>query len=95
MEWVISPSLKSVFWLKGMTGTGKFIISQTVARLLKDTNYLGASFFFKRGKEDQGNTKKFFLTLTRQLMLRISGLRSGIQETLCHDPDIALKSLRE
>ncbi|KAL6229620.1 hypothetical protein BDW75DRAFT_245567 [Aspergillus navahoensis] len=95
MEWAISPTPKSIFWLKGMAGTGKSTISRTVARLLKDTNHLGASFFFKRGEGDRGNAKKFFPTLTRQLMLWNSELRSGVQEALDHDPDIASKSLRE
>ncbi|KAJ6003746.1 WD40-repeat-containing domain protein [Penicillium canescens] len=95
MEWAISPSQKGIFWLKGMAGTGKSTISQTVARSLKDIHYLGASFFFKRGEGDRGNAKKFFPTLTRQLMLGISGLRSGVQKALDHDPDISTKSLRE
>ena len=95
MEWAMSPSQKCIFWLKGMAGTGKSTVSRTVARLLKDTNYLGASFFFKRGEGDRGNAKKFFPTLTRQLMLRISELRSGVQKALRDDPDIASKSLRE
>ncbi|KAL4953945.1 nucleoside phosphorylase domain-containing protein [Aspergillus filifer] len=94
-EWAISPSQKSIFWLKGMAGTGKSTISRTMARSLKDTNHLGASFFFKRGEGDRGNAKKFFPTLTRQLMLWSSELRSGVQEALDHDPDIASKSLRE
>jgi hypothetical protein len=95
MGWAISPSQKSVFWLNGMAGTGKSTISRTVARLLKDTNHLGASFFFKRGEGDRGNAKKFFPTLTRQLMLWSSELRFGVQKTLDDDPDIASKSLRE
>lgn len=95
MEWTMSPSQKSILWLKGMAGTGKSTISRTVARSLKDNSHLGASFFFKRGEGDRGNMKKFFPTLTRQLMLRIPELRSGIQEALYHDPDIASKSLRE
>ncbi|CAG8053137.1 unnamed protein product [Penicillium nalgiovense] len=95
MEWVISPSQKCVFWLKGMAGTGKSTISRTVARSLKDTNNLGASFFFKRGEGDRGNAKKFFPTLTRQLMLRIPELRSGVHKALHDDPDIASKSLME
>ena len=95
MEWAMSPSQKIIFWLQGMAGTGKSTISRTVARSLKDTNHLGASFFFKRGEGDRGNAKKFFPTLTRQLMLRISGLESGVQKTLDHDPDIAAKSPRE
>jgi shikimate kinase len=46
------PSQKSIFWLKGMAGTGKSTISWTVAESLKNTNYLGASFFFKRGSKE-------------------------------------------
>ncbi|KUL81516.1 hypothetical protein ZTR_10187 [Talaromyces verruculosus] len=95
IEWATSPSQKHIFWLKGMAGTGKSTISRTVARSLKDTNHLGASFFFKRGEGDRGNAKKFFPTLTRQLMLRISGLGSNVQNVLNHEPDIASKSLRE
>ncbi|CAI7639606.1 unnamed protein product [Penicillium pancosmium] len=95
MEWVMSPSQKCIFWLKGMAGTGKSTISRTVARLLKDTNHLGASFFFKRGEGDRGNAKKFFPTLTKQLMLRVPEMRSGVQKALRDDPDIASKSLRE
>jgi hypothetical protein len=95
MEWGMSPSQKGIFWLKGMAGTGKSTISRTVARSFEDANHLGASFFFKRGEGDRGNAKKFFPTLTRQLMLRISKLRSSVQKALDHDPDIGSKSLRE
>ncbi|CEN60827.1 hypothetical protein ASPCAL03259 [Aspergillus calidoustus] len=95
MEWANSTNPKIIFWLKGMAGTGKSTISRTVARSLKDTNHLGASFFFKRGEGDRGNAKKFFPTLTRQLMLWSSELRSSVQEALDRDPDIASKSLRE
>lgn len=95
MDWATSPSQKTIFWLKGMAGTGKSTISRTVAKSLKDTKHLGASFFFKRGEGDRGNAKKLFPTLTRQLMLRITGLRSGVQKVLDHDPGIASKSLRE
>ncbi|KAJ5938324.1 WD40 repeat-like protein [Penicillium verhagenii] len=95
MEWARSPSQKCIFWLNGMAGTGKSTISRTLARSLKDTNHLGASFFFKNGEGDRGNAKKFFPTLTRQLILRISGLRSGVQKALDHDPDLVSRSLGE
>lgn len=95
MEWAMSLSQKAIFWLKGMAGTGKSTISQTVARSLKDSNHLGASFFFKRSEGDRGNAKKLFPTLIRQLMLRIFELRSGVREALHDDPDIATKSLKE
>ncbi|KAJ6060292.1 hypothetical protein N7444_002146 [Penicillium canescens] len=94
MEWAMSPSQKSIFWLKGMAGTGKSTISRTIARSLQDNNYLGSNFFFKRGEGDRGNAMKFFPTLTRQLMLRFTELRSGVQKALEYDPDIASKSLR-
>ncbi|CAG8891769.1 unnamed protein product, partial [Penicillium egyptiacum] len=94
-EWVESRHGKSIFWLKGMAGTGKSTISRTVASSLKGTNHLGASFFFKRGEGDQGNAKKFFQTITWQLILRISGLKSCVQKALHDDPDITSKSLKE
>ncbi|KAJ5936835.1 WD40-repeat-containing domain protein [Penicillium verhagenii] len=95
MDWAISPTEKSIFWLRGMAGTGKSTISRTVASSLKDKNCLGASFFFKRGGGDRGNAKKFFPTLARQLMLIIPSLRSAVHNELKDDPDIASKSLRE
>ncbi|PKY04101.1 NACHT and WD40 domain protein [Aspergillus campestris IBT 28561] len=95
MGWAKSPSQQSIFWLKGMAGTGKSTISRTVAGLLKDTNHLGASFFFKRGEGDRGNAKKLFPTLTRQLILWYPELRPGVRKSLDQDPDIASKSLGE
>jgi hypothetical protein len=94
-EWAFSPSSKSIFWLQGMAGTGKSTISRTVARSAKNRNQLGASFFFKRGEADRGDAKKFFPTLTRQLILWKPELRPGVQKALDNDPDIASKSLRE
>ncbi|KAJ5413893.1 hypothetical protein N7509_000520, partial [Penicillium cosmopolitanum] len=95
MEWAMSPSQKSIFWLNGMAWTGKSTISRTVVRSPEDTNHLGASFYFKRGEGDRAKAKKFFPTLTRQLILRISELRSGVQKAFDQDPGTASKSLKE
>ena len=95
MEWALSPSSKSIFWLNGMAGTGKSTISRTVARSLSDTNHLGASFFFKRGEGDRGNAKKIFPTLARQITLWNPELRPCVQKAIDDDPDITSKSLRE
>lgn len=94
-EWAISPQGKCVFWLNGMAGTGKSTISRTVAKSLKETKHLGASFFFKRGEGDRGNATKLLPTLARQLVLRLPGLIAGVQKALQDDPDIASKSLKE
>ncbi|OJK02214.1 hypothetical protein ASPACDRAFT_1879572, partial [Aspergillus aculeatus ATCC 16872] len=54
LDWaLLSSHGRSIFWLKGMAGTGKSTISRTVAMSLKDSNHLGASFFFKRGEGDR------------------------------------------
>ncbi|KAJ5194740.1 NACHT and WD40 domain protein [Penicillium cinerascens] len=68
-----------------MAGTGKSTISRTVAKSLKDTNHLGANFFFKRGEGDRGNAKKFFPTIIKQLMLRKSELCSSVHKALRDD----------
>ncbi|KAJ5819321.1 hypothetical protein N7474_004912 [Penicillium riverlandense] len=94
-EWVSSPGGKCLFWLNGMAGTGKSTISRTVAKLLKETNQLGASFFFKGGEGDRGNATKLFPTLVRQLVLKCPGLITGVRKTLSDDPDVASKSLSE
>ncbi|KAH7125083.1 hypothetical protein B0J13DRAFT_405083, partial [Dactylonectria estremocensis] len=55
VEWAKSSRAESVFWLKGMTGTGKSTISRTIAQSLVRTGHLGASFIFKRGEGDRGS----------------------------------------
>ncbi|PLB47848.1 hypothetical protein P170DRAFT_447716 [Aspergillus steynii IBT 23096] len=66
-RWIEAPDGKCIFWLNGMAGTGKSTITRTVVSRLKGQSLLRASFFFKRGKQDRGNAKLLFSTLTRQL----------------------------
>lgn len=94
-EWARLPQGKRIFWLKGRAGTGKSTISRTIARTFNEANLLGASFFFKRGEGDRGNTSKFFSTITRQLARRIPQLVPSVQNTIQVDPDIATKGLKE
>ncbi|KKZ60779.1 hypothetical protein EMCG_04548 [[Emmonsia] crescens] len=86
---------KKHFLVKRNGRDRKSTISRTVAKSLKDIDHLGGSFFFKRGEGDRGNARKFFPTLTRQLMLCIPELKSCVQKALDRDPNIASKSLRE
>jgi Mrp family chromosome partitioning ATPase len=86
---------RCIFWLSGMAGTGKSTIARTVARRFKENGILGASFFFKRGRGDQGSAVKFFPTIVKQLATRIPQMITGVQKALLNDPAISGKSLRE
>ncbi|KAJ5364772.1 uncharacterized protein N7496_010485 [Penicillium cataractarum] len=93
--WARSPHGKCIFWLNGMAGTGKSTISRTVAAIFKNSNLLGASFFFKWGEADRGNAIKFFPSLTKQLMLRYPELGDRIRSAMKVNPGITSKSLSE
>ncbi|KAH7110217.1 hypothetical protein B0J13DRAFT_682307, partial [Dactylonectria estremocensis] len=94
-QWAKDPCAKSIFWLKGMAGTGKSTISRTVAQSCAVTGHLGASFFFKRGEPDRGNMSKFFTTIAAQLAQREPVIVPSIEAAINADPYIAGKALRD
>ncbi|KAJ9257824.1 hypothetical protein DTO195F2_5456 [Paecilomyces variotii] len=95
MAWSADINSKYIFWLNGMAGTGKSTIARTVARLLKEKNRLGASFFFKRGEADRGNASRFFTTIVKQLVRQFPPLGPPVAKAVEDDPAIGKKSLRE
>lgn len=94
-EWAKSPHGKCIFWLNGVAGTGKSTISQTVASRLKEQQFLGASFFFKRGEEDRGTAKRLFTTLIGQLVTAVPQMLPRVQKAIDDDPNISEKVLGE
>ncbi|KAI2864664.1 hypothetical protein CBS13152_11162 [Aspergillus niger] len=86
---------KCIFWLSGMAGTGKSTIARTVARMFKEDDMLGASFFFKRGEGDRGSAVKFFPTIVKQLAVHIPQMVPGIRKAIEDDPAIPGNSLRD
>ncbi|EXL39771.1 hypothetical protein FOCG_17623 [Fusarium oxysporum f. sp. radicis-lycopersici 26381] len=94
-RWIDNPTSKTIFWLKGMAGTGKSTISRTVAHSRSKRGDLGASFFFRRGEMDRGNLNKVMSTLAYQLAFSIPGAAFFIKETLDENPAIVGKSVRE
>ncbi|KAI2967299.1 hypothetical protein CBS147324_7076 [Aspergillus niger] len=86
---------KCIFWLSGMAGTGKSTIARTVARMFKEDDMLGASFFFKRGEGDRGSAVKFFPTIVKQLAVHIPQMVPGIRKAIEDDPAIPGSSLRD
>jgi type II secretory pathway predicted ATPase ExeA len=86
---------RGIFWLSGMAGTGKSTIARTLAQSFKDKGTLGASFFFKRNKEDRATAAKFFPTIVKQLAIHIPQMIAGIQKAIEDDPAIVKKTLPE
>lgn len=83
-----------------MAGIGKSTISRTFANWLSSraplgTVDIGASFFFKRGEGDRGLASRFFPTIVRELVSKISGLDELIADVIKSDPLIFDKALGE
>jgi len=76
-----------------MAGTGKSTISRTVAQALFEKGRLGASFFFKRGDGDRGNTSKVFTTLAAQLVAKEPATAVHMQNAI--DSGVIGKTLGE
>ncbi|GKZ85256.1 hypothetical protein AnigIFM56816_011022 [Aspergillus niger] len=82
-----------IFWLNGMAGTGKSTIARTVARSFQEQGLLGATFFFKRGEADRGNSRRFISTLTRQLVNEHPELKKEVLHAVENNSEIMTKSL--
>jgi hypothetical protein len=94
-EWAENAQGKCIFWLKGMAGTGKSMISRTAAQSFADKGQLGGSFFFKRGEGDRGNAARFFTTIAAQLTTNVPSLSPFIGNAIDADPAISEKSLKK
>ncbi|KAI9771033.1 MAG: hypothetical protein M1839_002969 [Geoglossum umbratile] len=94
-EWAEDRNGKPIFWLKGMAGTGKSTIARSVAQSFADQHQLAASFFFKKGEGERGNTTRFFTTIATDLMARIPGLILGVRKALDADPSISERVLKD
>ncbi|CAK3818270.1 F-box and wd40 domain [Lecanosticta acicola] len=91
-SWILGDESSCIFWLSGMAGTGKSTIARTIARESSEGGYLGASFFFTRGKRATANADLFFTTLALQLTINKPALKTHVAEAVRAQPDIASKS---
>jgi hypothetical protein len=94
-EWAQDQQGKSIFWLKGMAGTGKSTISRTVADSFDREGKLGASFFFKRGEPNRSTAKMLFTTLCNQLLEKIPLLIAHVEMAIDTDANLSDKSMGE
>ncbi|KAL4811060.1 hypothetical protein BDV18DRAFT_4882 [Aspergillus unguis] len=93
LAWSNNHDSETIYWLRGMAGTGKSTIARTFASQLKD--HLAGSFFFSRGGGDRGHAGKLITTLATQLARKDSELRRNICEAVVEDENIAQRSLAE
>lgn len=65
-------------WLKGMAGTGKTAILQTLCEMLARENLLAGSFFYAHGVSARNTTASFSATIARQLLVSNPHLERSI-----------------
>lgn len=88
MEWTADDSSRCIFWLKGLAGTGKSTIANTVAFRLKAGTRPVATFFFKRGHGDLAHVRKLIPTVARQLSAYSPLYRQAIVTVIKKEPDL-------
>ncbi|KAI4202601.1 MAG: hypothetical protein LQ348_001480 [Seirophora lacunosa] len=88
MKWAADDSSRCIFWLKGLAGTGKSTIANTVAFRLKAGTRPVATFFFKRGHGDLAHVRKLIPTIARQLSIASPLYRQAIVAVIKKEPDL-------
>ncbi|KAI9862929.1 MAG: hypothetical protein M1813_004102 [Trichoglossum hirsutum] len=95
-EWVDGNDKRPIFWLRGLAGTGKSTVAQTIAHYYYDRRRLAASFFFSRdiGGDVQG-ARRFFTTIAAQLACISDSLGDYICNAINRKSNIVNQALRE
>ena len=99
-QWRIDESSPTIFWLKGMAGTGKSTVARTVgAKAAEEKQNLVVSFCFSRGTGDLERSTKVFTTIAAQLANRSKSryptLRSQISGAISKNPQLPQEGLSE
>ena len=91
--WTCDFDRPPVYWLNGLTGTGKSTIAQTIAERIFADGRLGASFFCSRDFEDRRSLQLIFPTIAVQLARTHAEFRSIFVPLVQSDPEVAHESL--
>lgn len=78
-------SLRSVWWISGLAGTGKTTIAYSIAQWAELHDILGGSFFCSRFDEECSNPALVFLTIARQLCSFHEPFEKKVKEALSRD----------
>lgn len=96
-KWIAdsSHSAKPVYWLKGVAGTGKTTVAQSVAKMARQTGFLAATFFFSRTSQDAERRRVAAVipTIAHQLARKHVKFRSRLRVAIESEPDVREKGL--
>ncbi|CEL09833.1 hypothetical protein ASPCAL12962 [Aspergillus calidoustus] len=108
-DWKNASDRETIYWLRGMAGTGKSTVSRTLAAACHDqtplfagasqqstsNTFLGASFFFDRTKPDRNNASKIVTTICRQIATTIPDIKGDVCNSISKHPSIGTQSLND
>ena len=70
-------------------------MSRTVARWLNNEGFLGGGFFFKKGGADREDARRLFITLTKEIMERLTHLQQAVKKAIRDSRDIGSSNTKE
>jgi hypothetical protein len=94
MDWFADDG-PSVYWLRGLAGTGKTAIARSVADLAEQQGLLGASFFFSRTDTARQRAGAVLPTIAYQLAKWRPALREPLCDAINSDREIAERTMKE
>jgi WD40 repeat protein len=92
-EWEADYMATAVYWLNGISGSGKSTIAQTFAERSAKNGRLGGSFFCSRDFPDRRNIHLIFPTLAYHLAHRYPEFRAELIQIIKENPDVCSDSL--
>ena len=94
LAWVESDD-RPICWLEGPAGSGKSTVAHTIAERCDSQQRLAVSFFFSRGRQDRGDSAKFFATFAYQLASFLPVVQEPMLLTLAKKPFIPSSRLQD
>ena len=95
VAWAADAGDTRIYWLNGMTGTGKTTIAFTFSQILDNIQILGASFFCSHLDTESSNADLIFLTLAYELARHSTATSNALLNALEKDRNVGHKSLRD
>jgi hypothetical protein len=94
MDWFADDG-PSVYWLRGLAGTGKTTIARSVADLAEQQGLLGASFFFSRTDTARQRAGAVLPTMAYQMAKWRPALRQPLCDVINSDREIVERTMKE